>query len=75
MWFLESAVTRLSNDRILRVMQTASFVDRQNLKVKKIEKRKIKLGDWCAFKKEEGTQVLVGRVLSISLLEDASKFF
>jgi len=72
-WFLENSVRKHSNDRTVRVMQTSNFHLRQTLVVSKVEERKIRLGDWCVFKcpKKKGERkhkVLVGHVLSLSLL-------
>jgi len=50
-WFLESNIPKMSNDRLLRVRQLASFVDSRSLIVKKVEHRTvIRIGDWCLFK-------------------------
>jgi hypothetical protein len=49
-WFLESGVKRLSNDRCVRVAQTGNIIERANMLVRAVGKHTINLGDWCAFK-------------------------
>jgi len=50
-WFLESNIPKMSNDRVLRVRQVASFVNSHNLITKKVEQSTvIRIGDWCLFK-------------------------
>ncbi len=63
-WFLESGVKRLSNDRCVRVAQTGNVVEIDKMLVKFVGKQKIHLGDWCVFK-ESDKEFLIGRVLSM----------
>ena len=63
-WFLESGVKRLSNDRCVRVAQTGNIIERANMLVRAVGKQTINLGDWCAFK-ESGNLFVIGRVLSM----------
>jgi hypothetical protein len=54
-WFCENSVRRLSNDRTLRVMQSANFSERRKLKITSVSTRKvIQIGDWCLFRNLEG---------------------
>ena len=68
-WFMEAGVSRLSNDRIQRVMQTANFYDRQKSIVTEVGKQTVRLGDWCLFKTIDGDNYFLGRVLSLSFIE------
>lgn len=43
---------KISNDRSTRVMQSTSFSLGDKLVAKKVEKRKIRIGDWCVFQCE-----------------------
>lgn len=80
-WFLEHGVKKLSNDRCVRVAQTASFQMRQNMRVNEIEsKSTLRLGDWCVFSKENidfetepSNNFLVGRILSMGYLKGSKK--
>ena len=82
-WFLEHGVKKLSNDRCVRVAQTASFQVRQKLRVNEIESKSIlRLGDWCVFSKENidfetepSKNFLVGRILSMGFLKGSKKRF
>lgn len=76
-WFLEHGVRRLSNDRTYRVRVASPYVQRQHLIVKAVEKRIVRIGDWCVFKIEDDCPLpylfLLGRVLSFSLLVGRKK--
>lgn len=77
-WFLENGVQRHSNDRLVRVMQTANFYMRQKLIVTKVEKRIVRPGDWCAFISEEkrniqGSSFLIGHVLCFDKLRNGNR--
>lgn len=72
-WFLENSVRKLSNDRTLRVMQSASITERKQNIIKKVERRKVQIGEWCVFKEEDGLNFFVGRVLLFALLNNAKK--
>lgn len=75
--FLEHGVRRLSNDRTYRVRVTAPYVQRRQLIVKAVEKRIVRIGDWCVFKTEDDCPLpylfLLGSVLSFSLLVGSKK--
>jgi len=78
-WFLENSRRKLSSDRKLRVMQTATFKDRQRRVIKAVEKRTVRVGDWCIFKSEENNlNFLIGRVISLAVMDgkknEGSKF-
>ena len=76
-WFLEHGVRRLSNDRTYRVRVASPYVQRQHLIVKAVEKRIVRIGNWCVFKIEDDCPLpylfLLGRVLSFSLLVGRKK--
>lgn len=76
-WFLEHGVRRLSNDRTYRVRATSPYVQQQHLIVKTVEKRIVRIGDWCIFKTDNDCPLphmfLLGRVLSFSLLVGSKK--
>ncbi len=60
-WFCENTVRRLSNDRTLRVMQSANFSERRKLKITSVSTRKVvQIGDWCLFRNLEGNGFLGG---------------
>lgn len=48
-WLCETGVKKQSNDRSKRVTQGSNFVLAQKLIVQVVEKRKIRIGDWCVF--------------------------
>jgi hypothetical protein len=48
-WFAESGVRWLSNDRVSRVMQTANIAERQKSLVSFVGKQAVRLGDYCIF--------------------------
>lgn len=78
-WFLENYVRKLSSDRNLRVMQGATYQDRQNNVVKNVEKRSIRMADWCVFKSsDKESKYLIGRIISLCRLDgkktEGSKF-
>lgn len=79
LWFLENGVKRLSNDRTVRVTQTASFITRQQMQIVRVEKKNSRLGDWCVFSKDDidlekvSSNFLVGRVLSMGCLKGTKK--
>ena len=60
-WVLENGVRKLSNDRTTRVMQSTSFSSCDMLVTKIVEKRKIRIGDWCVFQSEPDTRRGQGR--------------
>lgn len=67
-WFFENSRRKLSSDRKLRVMQAATFKDRQRRVIKAVEKRTVRVGDWCIFKSEENNlNFLIGRVISLAV--------
>lgn len=71
-WLLESGERRLSNDRLTRVMQTASFIERKKNVVSHPGKQPVHLGDWCLFKNSEETTYYLGRVLSMGSINSYS---
>lgn len=78
-WFLENYVRKLSNDRNLRVMQGATYQDRQNNVVKNVEKRSIRMADWCVFKSsDKESKYLIGKIISLCRMDgkktEGSKF-
>ncbi|KAK4009280.1 hypothetical protein OUZ56_018396 [Daphnia magna] len=67
-WFLGSGFRKMSNDRILRVRQLATFADTRKLIVNKVEFRNVvRIDDWCLFKilpdSKQGFRFLLGRVI------------
>ena len=73
-WFCENSVRRLSNDRTLRVMQSANFSERRKLKITSVSTRKvIQIGDWCLFRNLEGNGFFWGRVLSFAYFNSTKK--
>ena len=69
-WFLENSRRKLSSDRKLRVMQSATFNDRQRRVIKIVEKRTVRVGDWCIFKSDDKNFIfLIGRVLSLAVMD------
>ena len=71
-WFLESGVRRLSNDRTYRVRVNTPYIQRRELMVKHVEKRTVRIGDWAIFKTDVNSPLanlfLLGRVLAFSVL-------
>jgi hypothetical protein len=50
-WFLENGINKMSNDRVLRIRQLASFTDTRKLIVNQVElKNVVRIGDLCLFK-------------------------
>ena len=74
-WYCEMSVRGLSNDRTLRVMQTASFSDRQKAIVKQVGCQRVTIGDWCVFDSVTGNERFLGRVLSFSYINSPKKSF
>lgn len=75
-WYLEDGMRKMSNDRILRVRQLASFADTQRNIVKKVEVRPIvRIGDWCLFKTQPDSDLklkfLLGRVIQFSFIGES----
>ncbi len=73
-WFLENGIRKMSNDRVLRVRQLASFADTRRLVVRQVEDRVIvRIGDWCLFKtlsdQKKSYRFLLGRVIQFSALK------
>ncbi len=69
-WFLENSRRKLSSDRKLRVLQSATFKDRQKRVIKMVEKRTVRVGDWCVFKSDDKNCIfLIGRVLSLAVMD------
>ena len=64
-WFAESGVRRLSNDRVSRVMQTANIAERQKLLVTFFGKQSVRLGDYCIFKNNDND--FLGNILSFGV--------
>ena len=71
-WLLEHGERRLSNDRISRVMQTASFAERKKTIVQITGRQTVRLGDWCIFKNAEENNYYLGRVLGMAIIEGAT---
>ncbi len=67
-WFAEAGVRRLSNDRVSRVMQTASLPERRKQVVKEVGRQIVNVGDWCLFKNVEETNYYLGKILSLAIM-------
>ena len=51
-------------------MQSATFNDRQRRVIKIVEKRTVRVGDWCIFKSDDKNFIfLIGRVLSLAVMD------
>lgn len=77
-WMCENGVKKQSNDRSKRVTQGHNFLLAKKLIVRVVEKRKIRIGDWCLFacennSKKKKSRVMVGHVLSLSLINASKK--
>ncbi|XP_045023267.1 uncharacterized protein LOC123466338 [Daphnia magna] len=77
-WMCENGVKKQSNDRSKRVTQGHNFLLAKKLIVRVVEKRKIRIGDWCLFacennSKKKKSRVMVGHVLSLSLINVSKK--
>ena len=73
-WYLESGVKKLSNDRRLRVMQSVSFTEQNKHIIKQVEKRaKIQVGDYCVFQCSDNSKFLIGRVISFAFEFNTNK--
>jgi hypothetical protein len=76
-WFLETKVQHLSNDRKIRVTQNSSLsVDGSlSIRIQQVQRRQLLTGDWVVFKTTEKrkTTVLIGRVISFPNLADTKK--
>jgi hypothetical protein len=71
-WFAESGVRRLSNDRVSRVMQTANIAERQKSLVTFVGKQAVRLGDYCIFKNTLEDNYFLGNILSLASIEENS---
>jgi hypothetical protein len=69
-WFAESGVRWLSNDRVSRVMQTANIAERQKSLVTFVGKQSVRLGDYCIFKNNDN--YFLGNILSLASIEENS---
>ena len=75
-WFCENSVRRLSNDRTLRVMQSANFSERRKLKITSVSTRKvIQIGDWCLFRNLEGNGFFWGEFSLLHTLTALKNLF
>ena len=75
-WLLENGMQKMSNDRVLRVRQLASFNDSRRLAVTKVEVRNtVRIGDWCLFKSLSGRNreylFLLGRVIQFQAIDSS----
>ena len=77
LWLCENGVKSQSSDSVKRVTQSSNFLIAQKLMVTVPEKRKVRVGDWAIFKRNETKgrgrnkkrkRVFVGRVLSFRLI-------
>jgi len=73
-WLLSSGDTKLSSDRLTRVMAgpvtQSLFAGNQGRTTRPTVEETIHVGDWCAF--SEGQSVAVGRILAFSYLSGTS---
>jgi hypothetical protein len=69
-WFAESGVRWLSNDRVSRVMQTANIAEQQKSLVTFVGKQSVRLGDYCIFKNNDND--FLGNILSLASIEENS---
>ncbi len=69
-WFAESGVRRLSNDRISRVMQTASISKRSKAIVSEVGRQTVRVHDWCIFKNEQEDCYFLGKVAVLAITEN-----
>jgi hypothetical protein len=67
----ENGVKKQSNDRFKRVTQGHNVLLAEKIIFRVVEKRKVRIGDLCLvlFWKKKKSRVLVGHVLSLSLID------
>ena len=75
-WFFESGMKKMSNDRTQRFLQMSNLAHRKPLIVREIGKQKVRPGDWCIFRAQrgdkkhlDGLDFLLGRVISFQKLK------
>ena len=70
-WMCENGVKKQSNDRFKRVTQGHNFLLAEKIIFRLVEKRKVRIGDLCLvlFWKKKKSRVMVGHVLSLSLID------
>ena len=69
-WFAESGVRRLSNDRLSRVMQTADFQQRSKAIVSVVGRQTVRVQDWCIFKNESEDCYFLGKVVVLAITDN-----
>lgn len=73
-WLLQQGVTKLSNDRLLRVQQPMKTTMVQGRKIQKLQKMdKVYINDWCLFKIKDSEQCLMGHVTGFTYITDSNK--